>query len=704
MIEEIEILNVEKRVENDSFLQKTAENNCNYSNEEILEIINDFTSILYESSDNLYSIQRALHFIGKKLKLNKIYYFQRTYQKEIDSYVMLTDIMYSENNIPDYIDNIFKNRTFETSDFQDKYDLLKAKNILFLNYSELSNFTRNIFDSLGLFSALFSLVRNSNDIIGILLFNASVVSPEFSIQQIEYIKIISNILGSYLRINKIQTDLANLNRRFRQFTDNVSDGVLITENYQLLYVNEKFKDIFNISSQYFETGDLNSWGFIDLLDIESYVTHYKESDIDKLYEIESWVTKENGERKYIHKQLFDFRNNENKIINCLIVKDITDKKKAEIDLRDNQEKFRLISELTTDCSYSFIITIDSKFEFEWCSGSYKDLFGIPIKSKEMDNLWHAKIFEDDKLKLSMRMNNLLQGRKDISEYRVYDKAGNIRWIRDYGVPVFDQFENRAIKIIGAAADITEQKEAEDKLIAFTEELKNINVTKDKFFSIISHDMKNPIMGFKNLTELLVDDFHTIEKDEMFEILTAMKQSSESLYSMFEDLVQWSKAQMGRIQFNPQEYDITNLILEVIHEQKAIAKAKGIKISNKIKIGTSAIYDNAMITIVIRNLISNAIKFSYPEGEIEILADIINTTDGKIYLVIEVKDTGVGISEENMQKLFKMDSGLTTYGTANEKGSGLGLLLCKEFVQINGGTIWAVSKDSKGTSFKFTIPK
>ena len=200
-------------------------------------------------------------------------------------------------------------------------------------------------------------------------------------------------------------------------------------------------------------------GFIDLLDIDNYVRHHKVNNSNKLYEIESWISRNDGTKRFIQKKFFDIRESSNKVINYLIIKDLTDRKNAEIELRENQEKFRLISELTTDCSYSFIITNDSKFVFEWGSGSYKDLFGVPLIDKETDNLWHAKIYEEDRAKLNLRMTNLLQGRKDVTEYRVYDKVGNLRWLRDYGVPVYDQFENRALKIIGAAADITEQKEA-----------------------------------------------------------------------------------------------------------------------------------------------------------------------------------------------------------------------------------------------------
>ncbi len=704
MVDEIYIQNKLNNEDDNSDIADVNINNRNYSNEEILDTINEFTNILYSSKSVTESLRRAIEYIGKVLKLDKIYYYQKIYHKDTDAYILLDDTIYTNKSIPDYFESVCKNQVFEMKDFESMYNELLIKNIITMKYSEIDIYYRNIFDTLGLFSTLISLVRYSDGIFGIIQFNKSVVEPEFSKQEVELIKVISNILANYLTINSLKNDMTAITQRFIEFSNNVSDGVLITENYKMIYVNDKFKKMFEIEDAFFEIGDLNSWGFIDLLDIESYVKHHKVSEDDKLYEIESRFTKNDGSGMYLQKKLFDIRSLNSKVLNCLIVKDITERKKAEVDLRDNQEKFRLISELTTDCSYSFVVTNDNKFVFEWCSGSYKDLFGIPIRNKETDNLWHARIYEDDKPKISMRMSNLLQGRKDISEYRVYDKAGNIRWIRDYGVPVYDQFENRAVKIIGAAADITEQKEAEDKLIAFTEELKNINITKDKFFSIVSHDMKNPIIGFKNLTELLVDDFHSIEKDEMYDILIAMKQSSTSLYSMFEDLVQWSKAQMGRIQFSPQLYDITNIVLEIIHEQKTIAKAKNIKITNKIKIGTSAYFDYQMITTVIRNLISNAIKFSYPECEIEVLADITKTTDGKEYLVVEVKDSGVGISETNLQKIFKLDAGLTTFGTANEKGSGLGLLLCKEFVNINGGTIWAVSKESKGTSFKFTIPK
>jgi signal transduction histidine kinase len=331
------------------------------------------------------------------------------------------------------------------------------------------------------------------------------------------------------------------------------------------------------------------------------------------------------------------------------------------------------------------------------------MFGAPFIGEEFNTLWESNIYESDTESLARRMDALFSGKKDISEYRIYDKSGAMRWIRDYAVPIYDNIEKRVVRIVGAASDISEQKEAEDKMIRYAEELKSANNAKDKFFTIVSHDMKNPIMGFKNLTELIVDEYDDLSDDEMLEILNAMKQSSNGLFRMFEDLVQWSKSQIGRIKFNPKTYDIYDCVREALDYSMDGIREKRIRAEIHIAPNTLVKFDHDMIGLTLRNLISNAVKFSHQKGLVYIKCQTGVRYDNKLFTEIEVGDNGIGISAENIEKLFKIDEAYSSLGTANEKGSGLGLLLCKEFVTAHGGQIWVESELGKGSSFKFTIP-
>ncbi len=184
----------------------------------------------------------------------------------------------------------------------------------------------------------------------------------------------------------------------------------------------------------------------------------------------------------------------------------------------------------------------------------------------------------------------------------------------------------------------------------------------------------------------------------------MKQSAESLHSMFEDLVQWSKSQMGRLHFEPQINNIYSVLTEVINSTKTALKVKNIKIVNHIKLNCEAYFDSKMIKLVIRNLITNAIKFSYNDSEIHITCNCNASMNNNPAVEIEVKDFGIGIEQKNISKLFKLDEHYIALGTANEKGTGLGLLLCKEFIQKHKGSIWVDSTLGNGSSFKFLIPK
>jgi signal transduction histidine kinase len=236
------------------------------------------------------------------------------------------------------------------------------------------------------------------------------------------------------------------------------------------------------------------------------------------------------------------------------------------------------------------------------------------------------------------------------------------------------------------------------LIESERELKELNTTKDKFFSILAHDMKNPIGGFKLLSILLVDQYNDLTDDEVFESLKAIEQSAKSVYSLFENLLNWSRSQTGMIKYNPSKEDLYQVVLNCISQLKTLSKQKNIRITHSFKLNTMAFFDRDMIDTVIRNLISNAIKFTKENGEIA-----INSSENEGYQYISVVDNGIGIDEKDIERLFKLDSGFTSQGTAKETGTGLGLILCKEFVEKNGGTITVQSEINKGSTFSFSIP-
>jgi signal transduction histidine kinase/tetratricopeptide (TPR) repeat protein len=228
-------------------------------------------------------------------------------------------------------------------------------------------------------------------------------------------------------------------------------------------------------------------------------------------------------------------------------------------------------------------------------------------------------------------------------------------------------------------------------------LKELNATKDKFFSIIGHDLRGPISGLMNLTGILNSNYDSLSNADLKHANLSIHESSKSLYALLENLLNWSRSQTGRIPFNPTRLNVHNLVAETFSALAINARDKQINLNNLIDKEQSTFGDEEMIKTVLRNLVSNGIKFTPENGTITI--DSKPTQKG---LQINVKDTGVGMPKEIKNKLFRIDEQVTLPGTNNEKGTGLGLVLCKEFVKKHKGKIWVDSKPEQGTTFSFTI--
>lgn len=231
------------------------------------------------------------------------------------------------------------------------------------------------------------------------------------------------------------------------------------------------------------------------------------------------------------------------------------------------------------------------------------------------------------------------------------------------------------------------------------ELEALNTTKDKFFAIIAHDLKNPFSTVLGISELLAREFENFDSESLKNFIHQIYKYSNNTFNLLENLLQWSMVQTGRMPLRPKMVNVRNIIEENVELLIGNAKQKGIEIKVDIPKDCSAYVDVNQITTVVRNLLSNAIKFTTPNGQI-----LLCNEESGDYWKLSVKDTGIGISAKDISKLFRIDSNLTTMGTSQEKGTGLGLILCKEFVERNGGTIWVNSQPGEGSTFYFTIPK
>ena len=234
-------------------------------------------------------------------------------------------------------------------------------------------------------------------------------------------------------------------------------------------------------------------------------------------------------------------------------------------------------------------------------------------------------------------------------------------------------------------------------------LQEANATKDRFFSIIAHDLKGPFNTLLGYSDVLLNYWENYTDEKKKDFVQTIRQQGDRMYRMLENLLDWSRMQLGKIELRPEKinlYLLTGSNLLLLQPQ---AEKKKIEIHSDIEQNTSAYGDSNMISTVIRNLISNAIKFTHPGGEIRITCRPDDQNKDGDFYEITVSDTGIGIADKNIAKLFRIDGHFSTYGTDKESGTGLGLILCKEFVEINGGRLWVVSEEGKGSDFKFTVP-
>jgi signal transduction histidine kinase len=251
----------------------------------------------------------------------------------------------------------------------------------------------------------------------------------------------------------------------------------------------------------------------------------------------------------------------------------------------------------------------------------------------------------------------------------------------------------------AFIDITERKKWEEELKQKNEELQRSNAEKDKFFSIIAHDLRSPFNGFLGLTQILEEEQAILSVQEIQELASSMRKSANNLYRLLENLLEWSKMKQGLIVYTPVMLDF-NLILKdvlgVAHDQ---TKSKKIDIVTIIPEDLIVFADSNMLKTILRNLLSNSVKFTNMKGNIAITAQ--TTLDN--WVEITIKDSGIGMDRTMIDNLFRMDINTSRKGTAGEHSSGLGLILCKDFVEQHGGKIWVKSKRGKGSTFYFTIP-
>lgn len=253
--------------------------------------------------------------------------------------------------------------------------------------------------------------------------------------------------------------------------------------------------------------------------------------------------------------------------------------------------------------------------------------------------------------------------------------------------------------VTAIRDITKRKQAELELQKREKQLYDLNATKDKFFSIIAHDLRNPFNQLFGLTDLILQNFNEYSFSELKEYIGLLNKSAKNGHNLLENLLEWARSQSGRKEVNPFIFKVKQIVDKVIEILSITAEAKNIKIYSNITSEYQIFADANMTNTIFMNLLSNAIKFTPNNGKV-----VLDAKDLGDEIQFSVKDNGVGISEANIKKLFRIDLHHSTKGTNNEAGTGLGLILCNEFISLSKGKIWVESQKNIGSTFYFTLPK
>ncbi len=383
------------------------------------------------------------------------------------------------------------------------------------------------------------------------------------------------------------------------------------------------------------------------------------------------------------------------------------------------EKRELLARIAAACRI-----INAERELKATSVKYQSLFSAMQEGVYL----HEIVYDDEGKPIDYRIIEANPVSEDLLSIKTKDAIGKLATelyktdqapfleiyakVAETGIPVtFEQhfppmdkyFQISAYspgkgKFATAFADISIRKMAEEKLNFKNVELQKIIAEKDKFFSIIGHDLKSPFNSILGFSEELVEQAAKNNYENIEELAEIILKSSQTAFNLLSNLMVWAQSQTGRMKFKPEQLDLSTLLNEIVSQFENTALQKEIVISKSLPFELAVFADNSMLSTVLRNLISNAIKFTYPGGKIGISAE-----KNENEIKISVGDSGKGISDYVLNKLFKIDENITTSGTQNETGTGLGLILCKEFVEKHGGKIWVESRVKNGSEFYFTIP-
>lgn len=478
--------------------------------------------------------------------------------------------------------------------------------------------------------------------------------------------------------------------RLASVIHNFHGAVLLEdESEKLVLTNQAFCDLFNLqdSPDQLVGKDCNtvfSHAKILFNDSRKFIFRIRQLKVQREAFINEEIELDNGEiweRDYIpvySDKIF--------LGHFWIYRNVSERKEAEQIVRESEERYRLLADNMLDMVGLHM----PNGVYLYVSPSFSKTLGYEEKEllgRSPYDLFHP----EDITRISSDSHRKANEGEDISgfEYRIRKKNGDYIWLSTSTRPIKDE-EGNVTMLQTVSRDVTER-------MITLQHLEALNHQKDKFFSIIAHDLRSPVSNCAGLINLLRSELTnlTSEQEMYFKYLG---HSISSLQQLLDDLLLWSKSQFGKITYEPVEIFLKEEIDLIISQLIDLALAKNISIRVEIDQNLRILADRHMLDTIIRNLLSNGIKFSNALAEIIVSAEQIDD-----FIKISVKDSGIGINHDTLKDLFSKTIMISTRGTHGEKGSGLGLELCRDFVEMHSGKIWAESEPGKGSTFSFTLP-
>ena len=375
--------------------------------------------------------------------------------------------------------------------------------------------------------------------------------------------------------------------------------------------------------------------------------------------------------------------------------DIVERKKNEETLRETNDYL----ENLINYANAPIIVWDPQFRITRFNQAFEHLTGLSeaeVKGSSLEILFPRDMIEKS---MALIRKTVTGERWEAVEIQIQQKNKSIRTILWNSATIFAHDGVTPIATVAQGQDITYRKNSEIEIKQKNEELQKMNIEKDKFFSIIAHDLRSPFNGFLGLTRQMSEGLSSMNIQQLHEIVDRLRSSATNLFSLLENLLQWSRLQQGLIPFNPVKVPLITIVKESIEVLLEPSKSKGLEIRIQIPDDYKIIADSNMIQTVIRNLVSNAIKFTPKGGNIEITALQSENNES----IISVSDNGIGMSHEILDNLFSIGKKINRKGTEGEPSTGLGLIICKDFIKKHGGHIQVNSLPGKGSTFTISLP-